>query len=106
MRQNIIDYLLVGIEDDFGQFSGKRALGTLCIITGLVLTSIISFNCQDKLAEQTMLIAPVFATGLMFWGLTSYQTLQTNKQVINNSISEQVINKDGDSSQININQTQ
>lgn len=86
-------YLKVGIEDEYGQFSGKRALGTICIYTGLILTSIVSFKCEDKLAEQTMLIAPVFVTGLTFWGLTSYQSLQTDKMNKDSSAQQQIIDK-------------
>lgn len=104
-RENLLDYLLVGVEDDFGQFSGKRALGTFLVILGGILTSIVSYRNGDKIAEQTMLIAPLFATGLLFWGLTSWQTLQTSKQSSNDSISKQVIEQDGSNSNIDIKQS-
>ncbi len=101
MKQ-ILDYLLVGVEDDNGQFSGKRALGTFCIFIGVFLTIHASFTCSDKLAEQTMIIAPLFATGLMFWGLTSYQTLQTNKQISNENVTKQVIESEVENPKIEI----
>lgn len=64
--------LLVILKDIHGEFSGKRILGTLCIILALVLTGKASLFCQDKLPEQAIVIAPLFATGLAFWGITSY----------------------------------
>jgi len=69
---NILSYLKVGFEGKDGKFSIRRALGSLCIIVGLVLTSRVSILCADKIAEQTMLIAPLFATGLAFFGITGY----------------------------------
>lgn len=102
--KKILDYLLVGIEDDNGQFSGKRALGSFCILVGLGLTAHASMLCLDKLAEQTMLIAPVFATGLAFWGLTSWQTIQTNKQISNENITNTAIEEDADNPKIEIKQ--
>ncbi len=101
-RQNLLDYLLVGVEDDFGQFSGKRALGTFLIIVGIALTSLVSYRNGDKISEQTMLIAPLFVTGLSFWGLTSWQSLQTRKQDSNESISKEVIKQDVDNPKIEI----
>ena len=64
--------LLVILKDIHGEFSGKRILGTLCVLVGLILTGKASFFCQDKLSEQAIIIAPLFATGLAFWGITSY----------------------------------
>ena len=102
MKQNFLNYLLVSIEDDNGQLSGKRVLGTLCIITALILTSIVSYFKSDKIAEQTMLIAPAFATGLMFWGLTSAASYYHEKLVSNDSISKKAIDNDSDNPEIKI----
>jgi len=100
--KKVIDYLLVGIEDDNGQFSGKRVLGTLCIFFALGLTTHASLTCSDKLAEQTMIIAPVFATGLMFWGLTSAASYYNNKLLSNDSISKKAIENNSDNPEIKI----
>jgi len=69
---NALNYLKVGFEGKDGRFSIRRTLGSLCIIVGLALTSRVSILCADKIAEQTMLIAPLFATGLAFFGITGY----------------------------------
>ena len=70
--------------DNHGETSGKRILGILCIVSGTVLTSICtlayliflrsridSAKAMD-LPQLAMLIAPLFATGLALWGITSY----------------------------------
>jgi hypothetical protein len=56
--------------------SGKRVLGILSIMVALfltILTTIVSYYKTIAIAEITMLIAPAYATGLAFWGLTVYQ---------------------------------
>jgi len=76
----IINYLKAGFEGKDGKFSIRRALGSLCIIVGLALTSRVSILCADKIAEQTMLIAPLFATGLTFFGITGYFEMKNQKK--------------------------
>lgn len=68
--------LLVPIQDNNGEFSGKRILGATCVIVGIVLTIEVTRAAIRKegvpIAELTLLIAPLFGTGITFWGITAY----------------------------------
>lgn len=63
-------------KDFKGEASGKRILGIICILSGVLLTistTIVSYFKPDiPIAALAILIAPLFATGLLFWGITSY----------------------------------
>lgn len=76
----MINYLKAGFEGKDGKFSIRRALGSLCVIVALALTARCSILCTDRIAEQTMLIAPLFATGLAFFGLTGYFEMKNQKK--------------------------
>lgn len=72
-------YVKVAHEGEDGHLSGKRVLGTLCIIAAIFLTGKASMECQDKLEAQAIIIAPLFATGLTFWGITSMSDYYRSK---------------------------
>ncbi len=80
----VLEYLKPIIEDENKQPSRKRILEILCITDACILTTvtvIIKFKNPDlDVATITMLIAPLFATGLGYSGITSYYQDKLNKQ--------------------------
>lgn len=79
--------------DDIGQVSGKRILAILSILSGILITDTCIFayiyfikvdfvKAQNMdLSQIAMLIAPLFANGVLLWGVTSY--FQNKKDELN-----------------------
>jgi hypothetical protein len=89
-----------GISEIFrgedGLLSGKRIIGTTCMVVALVLTVRASIFGGD-LSGQAVLIAPIFGAGLAMWGITSmasyYQSkLESTENISNRAIEENASN--------------
>lgn len=80
--KRILNYLKPILEDEKSQPSRKRLLEIICITDACILTTIttvMKYNNPDMdIATITMLIAPLFATGLAYSGLTTYYQNKTN----------------------------
>lgn len=61
-----------------GNYSGKRVLGTISLLLAFIFTGIAAIynlhHTVPNIADETLLIAPLYATGLTLWGITAYYT--------------------------------
>lgn len=63
----------------------KRILGAILILLGGTLTANVSINPLGKdLTAETGLIAPLFATGLILYGIDVYHRIKAGNSVDNN----------------------
>lgn len=99
-------YIKPGLEGDDGLFSMRRNLGTICTIIALGLSIHAELGACDCIANRILVSGMVFSAGLAFWSITSVATYFNNKLTSNESVSKEVISKDGESSELKINQTQ
>lgn len=99
-------YIKPGFEGDDRLFSMRRNLGTLCILIALGLSFHAELGPCDCIANRILVSGMVFSAGLAFWSITSVSTYFNNKLSSNESVSKEVISKDGESSELKINQIQ
>lgn len=87
--KRILTYLKPVIEDNNGQPSRKRLLEIMLIATGCFLTTTTCFykyyHPELDVPTLTMLIAPLFATGLGYAGITTYYQDKLNGKVQHNT---------------------
>lgn len=86
--KKILNYLKPIIEDDNGQPSRKRLLEIMLIGTGCFLTTTTTFykyyHPELDVPTITMLIAPLFASGLGYAGITTYYQNKANGKIQSN----------------------
>ncbi len=87
--KSVLEYLKPVIEDEKGEPSRKRILEILCITSGCICTITTCgwkyYHPELDVPTITMLIAPLFATGLGYAGITSYYQNKTNNELSNNT---------------------
>lgn len=84
--KELLEYLKPIIEDENGQPSRKRILEIICILNACILTTVTAcMKYEDPsldVATLTMLIAPLYAAGLGYSGITSYYQNKLNQEEV------------------------
>ncbi len=84
--KKLLEYLKPIIEDENKQPSRKRILEISCIKTAEVLTILTVVyklvKPEISIAEIEILIGPLFTTGLIYSGITSFYQSKLNKEEV------------------------